>query len=211
MHAGFVNAGGILLTRFAPVITVDATLMLAVVAVGATSALLGKLLKTVQTDVKGELGCSTVGQMGFMVMQAGLGLFGAAVTHLILHGFYKAYHFLSAGERVEHAAPGESDADGTGVIGAVVVLATGLVGGAAFAALTGKGTALDSGLLLVLFVTLTTLHAASAVVERAGLSATVRYGAVPVSSSRRLRSTPSSTRASQPSSPTSRSSPHRPN
>ena len=180
MHAGFVNAGGILLVRFAPVVTVDATLMLGIVAVGATSALLGKLLKTVQSDVKGELGCSTVGQMGFMIMQAGLGFFGAAITHLVLHGFYKAYHFLSAGERIEHASPTRDAPRETGTVGAVVVLLTGLAGGVLFAALTGKGTSVDAGLLLTLFVVLTTLHAAHSVVERASLSTPTRYAAVPV-------------------------------
>jgi NAD(P)H-quinone oxidoreductase subunit 5 len=180
MHAGFVNAGGILLTRFAPVVTVDATLMLAIVVVGATSALLGKLLKTVQPDVKTELGCSTVGQMGFMIMQAGLGFFGAAVTHLVLHGFYKAYHFLGAGGRVERTSPTESETRGTSVAGAAVVLVTGLAGGWLFAVLTGKGTTGDSGLLLVSFVVLTTLHAARSAVEHTSLSATARYGAVPL-------------------------------
>jgi len=108
MHAGFVNAGGILLVRFAPVITINSMLMLAVVALGAMSAGGGKLLKSVQTDIKGKLGCSTVGQMGFMIMQAGLGFFGAAITHLILHGFYKAYQFLSSGEQVEHTTPSKN-------------------------------------------------------------------------------------------------------
>ncbi|OYR59213.1 proton-conducting transporter transmembrane domain-containing protein [Halorubrum halodurans] len=180
MHAGFVNAGGVLLIRFAPVVTVDATLMLGIVVVGATSALLGKLLKAVQPDVKGELACSTVGQMGFMIMQAGLGFFGAAVTHLILHGFYKAYHFLGAGGRIERTAPTESEPRETSVTGVAVVLATGLAGGALFAALTGKGTSVDGGLLLVAFVVFTTLHAARGAVDRASLPATVRYGAVPV-------------------------------
>ncbi len=180
MHAGFVNAGGILLARFAPVVTADAALMLGIVVVGATSALLGKLLKAVQPDVKTELGCSTVGQMGFMIMQAGLGFFGAAVTHLVLHGFYKAYHFLSAGGRVEHTGPTEGDPRGTSLAGAAVVLATGLAGGALFAALTGKGTGLDSGLLLVLFVVLTTLHAARTAVDHASLPRTARYVAVPL-------------------------------
>jgi NAD(P)H-quinone oxidoreductase subunit 5 len=180
MHAGFVNAGGILLVRFAPVVTVDATVMLAIVVVGASSALLGKLLKTVQPDVKSELGCSTVGQMGFMIMQAGLGFFGAAITHLVLHGFYKAYHFLSAGGRVERTAPDEGDVHGTTLAEAAVVLVTGLAGGALFAALTGKGTSVDSGLLLVVFVVLTTLHAAREVVAHSSLPAAARYGAVPL-------------------------------
>ena len=180
MHAGFVNGGGILLTRFAPVVTADATLMLAIAAVGATSALVGKLLKTVQADVKGELGCSTVGQMGFMIMQAGLGFFGAAVTHLILHGFYKAYHFLSAGERIAHRSPTADEPDGTTLAGVAVVALSGLAGGALFAVLTGKGTSADSGLLLAVFVTLTTLHAARSVVARASLSTPARYGAIPL-------------------------------
>lgn len=180
MHAGFVNAGGILLTRFAPVVTVDATLMLAVVVVGATSALSGKLLKSVRPDVKSKLACSTVGQMGFMIMQAGLGFFGAAITHLVLHGFYKAYQFLSAGGAVERTSPTKATKREMGVAGAAVTLLTGLAGGALFATLTGKGTSLDSGLLLAFFVVLTTLQAARSTVRHASLPAAVRYGAVPL-------------------------------
>jgi NAD(P)H-quinone oxidoreductase subunit 5 len=118
--------------------------------------------------------------MGFMIMQAGLGFFGAAITHLILHGFYKAYHFLSAGERVERTGPTGSEAAQTSITGVAVVLATGLAGGAVFALLTGKGTDLSSGLLLVLFVVFTTLHAARSAVANTSLSATARYGAVPL-------------------------------
>jgi NAD(P)H-quinone oxidoreductase subunit 5 len=180
MHAGFVNAGGILLLRFAPVVTVEATLMLGIVVVGAASAVLGKLLKTVQSDVKGELGCSTVGQMGFMIMQAGLGFFGAAITHLVLHGCYKAYHFLGSGGRVERTGPTGRDAPESSLAGTAVVLVTGLAGGALFAALTGKGTSVDGGLLLAVFVVLTTLAAARSAVQHTALSAPVRYGAVPL-------------------------------
>jgi len=178
MHAGFVNAGGILLTRFAPVVTVDAGVMLVIVLVGATSALLGKFLKTVRPDIKSKLGCSTVGQMGFMIVQAGLGFFGAAVTHLILHGFYKAYQFLASGSRVEHRSPTGTTGDGTGPLGFVVVVLTALAGGALFATLTGKGE--GSGLLLTLLVVLTVLQAARGVVGRADLPAAIRYGGVPL-------------------------------
>jgi len=181
MHAGFVNAGGILLVRFAPVVTADAGFMLGVVLVGAASALGGKLLKTVGTDVKTRLGCSTVGQMGFMIMQAGLGFFGAAVTHLILHGFYKAYQFLASGSQVEHEHPKESKpARSTGPVGVAVVAVTALAGGVLFATLTGKGTKFDSGLLLTLLVVLTVLHAAHVVVTHRSLPGVVRYGAVPL-------------------------------
>jgi NAD(P)H-quinone oxidoreductase subunit 5 len=182
MHAGFVNAGGILLLRFAPVFTVDPSVMLLVVVVGAAGALLGKLLKSVQSDVKRQLGCSTAGQMGFMIMQAGLGFFGAAITHLLLHGFYKAYLFLSSGGQVEHTSPTTppTDARRTGVAGLVVTAGTALAGGVLFAALTGKGTTLDSGFLLTLLVVLTTLHATLGAVRRTALPAAARYGAVPL-------------------------------
>jgi len=180
MHAGFVNAGGVLLVRFAPVVTVDPGTMLAITAVGAASALLGKLLKTVQTDVKRRLGCSTVGQMGFMLMQAGLGFFGAAITHLVLHGFYKAYQFLSSGSRVSHEHPTKDATGSTGPVGAAVILGTGLAGGVLFAALTGKGTALDSGLLLTLLVVLTVLQAARTVVTDTAVPPSIRYAAVPL-------------------------------
>ena len=181
MHAGFVNAGGILLVRFAPVVTVETGVMLAIVAVGTASALLGKLLKTVQTDIKGTLGCSTVGQMGFMIMQAGLGFFGAAITHLVLHGFYKAYQFLASGGQVAHEHPPETNPAGsTGPADAAAVALTALAGGALFALLTGKGMDLGSGLLLTLLVVLTVLHAAREVVTATALPTRVRYGAVPL-------------------------------
>jgi NAD(P)H-quinone oxidoreductase subunit 5 len=178
MHAGFVNAGGILLVRFAPVVTVDARVMLAVVVVGAAGALTGKLLKSVRTDVKGALGCSTVGQMGFMIMQAGLGFFAAAVTHLLLHGFYKAYQFLASGGRVAHEHPANADPGSTGVVGAAVGVATAVAGGGVFVVLTGKGS--GNGLLLAGLVGLTVLHAARDVTARPSLPGTVRYGAVPL-------------------------------
>jgi NAD(P)H-quinone oxidoreductase subunit 5 len=119
--------------------------------------------------------------MGFMIMQAGLGFFGAALTHLVLHGFYKAYQFLSSGERIEQTSPtAESETRSLGVGGLLTTALTALAGGAVFAGLTGKGTALDTGLLLTALVVLTTLHATREVVTRTGLSAAVRYGGVPL-------------------------------
>ena len=182
MHAGFVNAGGILLVRFAPLVSLDPSVMLLVVVVGTVSALSGKLLKSVQPDNKRQLGCSTVGQMGFMLLQAGLGFFGAAITHLVLHGFYKAYQFLSVGEAIERTSPtAEGTAPrGPGVTGAVATVATGLAGGALFARLTGKGLAVDGGLVLTLLVVVLCLHATRELVRRRSLPATVRYAAVPL-------------------------------
>ncbi len=97
MHAGLVNGGGYLLARFAPLYFDKPTLLTVIFALGLASALLGTLLKLMQSDVKRMLACSTMGQMGFMVAQCGLGLFPAAVAHLVWHGLFKAYLFLASG------------------------------------------------------------------------------------------------------------------
>ncbi len=181
MHAGFVNAGGILLMRVAAVMTAEPGIMLAVVLVGATSALAGKLLKSVQVDVKTQLGCSTLAQMGFMIFQAGLGFFGAAITHLILHGFYKAYLFLSSGSAVEHTSPTDPSEppNNPGAVGTIVTGVTAVLGGAVFITLTGKGATADGGILLTGVVVLTTLHTTWNALGQSGLSAAVRYGVIP--------------------------------
>lgn len=97
MHAGLVNGGGFLLARFAPLYLDHSMLLTGVFVVGLATALLGTLWKLLQSDVKRMLACSTMGQMGFMLAQCGLGLFAAAVAHLIWHGMFKAYLFLGSG------------------------------------------------------------------------------------------------------------------
>jgi len=101
MHAGLVNGGGFLLTRFAPLYLEYAMLLAVIFALGMASALLGTLWKLMQSDVKRMLACSTMGQMGFMLAQCGLGLFPAAVAHLIWHGMFKAYLFLASGSAAQ--------------------------------------------------------------------------------------------------------------
>jgi NAD(P)H-quinone oxidoreductase subunit 5 len=180
MHAGLVNAGGVLLARFAPIAFEFSGVMLAIVLAGGISALLGQAWMLVRTDVKGQLGSSTVAQMGFMVLQCGLGLIPAAITHLILHGFYKAYFFLATGSVVEHKTPKKKDAGDGSIVNGLVALASALGGGVLFAVVTGKSlTAFDSGLLLTIFVVLSVLHATRTVVRRASLPSSVRLWAVP--------------------------------
>jgi len=100
MHAGLVNGGGFLLVRFAPLLSDNTFLLNLIFCIGVISAVLGTLWKLVQSDVKRMLACSTMGQMGFMMIQCGLGLFPAAIAHLIWHGLFKAFLFLSAGSAV---------------------------------------------------------------------------------------------------------------
>ena len=180
MHAGLVNAGGLLLARFAPVFAEAPTVLLGVAVVGGLSALLGQAWMLVQTDIKRQLGCSTVAQMGFMVLQGGLGFIPAAITHLMLHGFYKAYLFLAAGSVVEATHPRAESAETLSFGHSLVALGSAVAGGMLFAALTGKSlTSLNSGTMLTVFVVLAVLHATRAMVRRTALSPGLRLLATP--------------------------------
>jgi len=180
MHAGLVNAGGVLLARFAPVFAVEATVLLGVVVVGGLSALLGQAWMLVQTDIKRQLGCSTVAQMGFMVLQGGLGFIPAAITHLMLHGFYKAYLFLASGSVVETTHPRPESEETASFGHSLVALGSAVGGGMLFAVLTGKSLAsLNSGALLTLFVVLAVLHATQSMVRRTALPSRLRLLATP--------------------------------
>jgi NADH-quinone oxidoreductase subunit L len=97
MHAGIVNAGGFLFNRFAPLFPHAGMVLHLTMAVGVVTALLGSALMLTQNDIKKSLGYSTMGQMGFMVMECGLGAFSLAVYHLIAHGLFKATLFLGSG------------------------------------------------------------------------------------------------------------------
>ncbi|WP_457600247.1 NADH-quinone oxidoreductase subunit 5 family protein [Hydrogenivirga sp.] len=103
MHAGIVNAGGFLINRFAPVFyNAEIGLHLAF-WVGLITALLGSTLMLMQNDIKRALGYSTVGQMGYMIMECGLGAFALAVYHLIAHGIFKATLFMGSGSVIHEA------------------------------------------------------------------------------------------------------------
>ena len=100
MHAGLVNGGGFLLARFAPLfIEANAALNLLFV-LGLISVVLGTIWKLMQNNIKKMLACSTMAQMGFMLMQCGLGLFSAAIAHLLWHGLFKCYLFLNSGSAI---------------------------------------------------------------------------------------------------------------
>ncbi|MBT8430516.1 MAG: NADH-quinone oxidoreductase subunit L [Gammaproteobacteria bacterium] len=97
MHAGIVNAGGFLINRFAPVFAYTDNVLHWVFIVGVFTAVIGSVLMLSQHDIKKSLGYSTMGQMGFMIMECGVGAFSLAVFHLIAHGLFKGTLFLSAG------------------------------------------------------------------------------------------------------------------
>lgn len=100
MHAGVINAGGILLARVFPVMVDSRFVAGFVVTVGSLTMLYAASEAAQKYDIKRKLAYSTMGQMGYMVLQAGLGCPTASVFHLIAHGFYKATLFLNNGNAV---------------------------------------------------------------------------------------------------------------
>ncbi|AJQ59829.1 NADH-quinone oxidoreductase subunit L [Bacillus thuringiensis] len=100
MHAGLVNAGGIMLTRFSPLFHDDIAQIILLIF-SSISILIGTGISLVQVDYKRQLVGSTIAQMGFMLIQCALGAYLAAVIHLILHGLFKATLFLQAGSSVQ--------------------------------------------------------------------------------------------------------------
>lgn len=103
MHAGIVNAGGFLINRFAPLFVHTDEVLHLVFIVGLVSAVVGSVLMLSQNDVKKALGYSTMGQMGFMIMECGVGAFSLAIFHLIAHGLFKGTLFLGAGSIIGQA------------------------------------------------------------------------------------------------------------
>ena len=103
LHAGVVNLGGFVLIRFAPLLEHAAPARWILVALGLGTAVLAGLVMLTRISIKVRLAWSTVAQMGFMVLECGLGLYTLAALHLVGHSLYKAHAFLSASTRVREA------------------------------------------------------------------------------------------------------------
>jgi len=103
LHAGIINAGGFLVIRFADVMLLSMPSLHLLAIVGGFTALFGGVVMLTQTSIKGSLAWSTVAQMGFMLLQCGLGVFALAVLHIVAHSLYKAHAFLSSGSVVDIA------------------------------------------------------------------------------------------------------------
>lgn len=149
LHAGVVNAGGILLVKMSPVFGASTVATHLAFVLGAATVVYGTALMLSKPDIKGALAHSTMGQMGFMIMTCGLGVYAAAIFHLFAHGMYKATLFLGSGSavhaQVRHskappAAPLAPAARTRALLVALVVPAVALYG---FAQLFFSG--IDSG------------------------------------------------------------------
>ena len=101
LHAGVVNLGGFLLIRVGVLVADVPAAQALLVVVGSVSAVVAALVMMTRVSIKVSLAWSTCAQMGFMLMQCGLGLYELALLHLVAHSLYKAHAFLAAGGAVE--------------------------------------------------------------------------------------------------------------
>jgi NADH-quinone oxidoreductase subunit L len=104
IHAAtMVTSGLYLLARLSPMIIEHAAWVMPVIAiVGALTAIMAATIAITQNDIKRVLAYSTVSQLGFMFMAAGVGAFFVAIFHVMTHAFFKACLFLGSGS-VIHA------------------------------------------------------------------------------------------------------------
>lgn len=100
LHAGIINSGGVLLITLSGLVQQSQGAMAALVILGGLTALFGGVVMLTQSAVKTALAWSTVAQMGFMLLQCGLGLWALALLHIVAHSLYKAHAFLASGNAV---------------------------------------------------------------------------------------------------------------
>ncbi|MGB6206752.1 NADH-quinone oxidoreductase subunit L [Mycobacterium sp.] len=111
LHAAtMVTAGVYLIVRCNPLYSLAPDARLGVIIVGAVTLLFGAIIGCAKDDIKRALAASTMSQIGYMVLAAGLGPAGYAfaIMHLLTHGFFKAGLFLGSGA-VIHAMDEEQD------------------------------------------------------------------------------------------------------
>lgn len=109
IHAAtMVTAGVYLLVRLHPIYEAAEFVQHFAAGIGAVTLLVAGLIALVQTDIKRVIAYSTMSQIGYMFLAAGIGAYGNAMFHLMTHAFFKALLFLAAGI-VIHALTGEQD------------------------------------------------------------------------------------------------------
>ncbi len=109
IHAAtMVTAGVYMVARSAAIYTHAPAAMEAVAIIGLATAFFAATIGLAQNDIKKVFAYSTVSQLGYMFLGAGVGAFSAGIYHLVTHAFFKALLFLGAGS-VIHALGGEQD------------------------------------------------------------------------------------------------------
>ena len=98
IHAAtMVTSGLYLLARLSPLVLMAPDVMIVMAVVGAATAIIAATIALTQRDIKRVLAYSTVSQLGYMFMAAGVGAFFVAIFHVVTHAFFKACLFLGSG------------------------------------------------------------------------------------------------------------------
>jgi NADH-quinone oxidoreductase subunit L len=109
IHAAtMVTAGVYLIARTSPIFEQARTIELIAAGTGALTLLVAGLIALVQTDIKRVIAYSTMSQIGYMFLGAGVGGYANGMFHLMTHAFFKALLFMTAGLAI-HALAGEQD------------------------------------------------------------------------------------------------------
>ena len=109
IHAAtMVTAGVFLVCRMSPLMEYAPQAMTFIVIIGSSTAFVAATIGLVQNDIKRVIAYSTMSQLGYMFVAAGVGAYGVAMFHLLTHAFFKAMLFLGAGS-VIHAMHHEQD------------------------------------------------------------------------------------------------------
>jgi len=109
IHAAtMVTAGVFLVCRMSPIMEYAPEALVFVTAIGAVTAFVAATIGLVQNDIKRVIAYSTMSQLGYMFVAAGVGAYPVAMFHLFTHAFFKAMLFLGAGS-VIHAMHHEQD------------------------------------------------------------------------------------------------------
>jgi NADH-quinone oxidoreductase subunit L len=109
IHAAtMVTAGVYLLVRAHPIFELAVDVQHLAAVLGVVTLLAAGLIALVQWDIKRVIAYSTMSQIGYMFLAAGLGAYGVAIFHLMTHAFFKALLFMSAGVVIHHLG-GEQD------------------------------------------------------------------------------------------------------
>jgi NADH-quinone oxidoreductase subunit L len=120
IHAAtMVTAGVYLIARTHPLFEAARTIELIAAGAGALTLLVAGLVALVQVDIKRVIAYSTMSQIGYMFLGAGVGAYSNAMFHLMTHAFFKALLFMGAGA-VIHALAGEQDIRNMRGIGALM-------------------------------------------------------------------------------------------
>jgi NADH-quinone oxidoreductase subunit L len=105
IHAAtMVTAGVYLLVRAHPIFEAAPDVQALAAILGAATLLVAGLIALVQWDIKRVIAYSTMSQIGYMFLAAGIGAYGYAIFHLMTHAFFKALLFLAAGVVIHHLA-----------------------------------------------------------------------------------------------------------